>query len=389
MKKKNIVIIAIIIGIFVAIAIGVAIFNGSKKEANKTQHTKEDSLVEEKDENVEETEEVKTEEVKTEEDTVTEEETTQVVFDESAAVSVWTTSNLNLRQQADGNSAVITVISKGTEIKKSAEENGWAYVKCGENIGYVSTKYISDTKPEEKVETPTETETPTEAVASTTKVEAIPGQRRDPNNIVVVIDPGHQLRGDNTKEPNGPGSSVMKARVTSGTTGVATGVAEYILNLDVSLKLKTELENRGYTVYMTRSVHEINISNKERAEYATSVNADIAVRIHGNGSTNPSVCGAETYGPSASNPYVSHLSNASMSLSRCIIDAYCAATGFKNRGARTSDTMTGINWSSVPVTIVELGYMSNAEEDRKMQDAAMQNNMVQGIANGIDAYFGL
>ena len=181
----------------------------------------------------------------------------------------------------------------------------------------------------------------------------------------------------------------MKARVTSGTTGVATGVAEYVLNLDISMKLKLELENRGYVVHMTRMIHDVNISNKERAEYTNSLHADIAVRIHANGSSNASIRGVETYGPSASNPYVSHLSNASMSLSKCIVDAYAAATGFRNRGARTSDIMTGINWSTVPVTIVELGYMSNAEEDRAMQDAIMQNNMVQGIANGIDAYFGM
>ena len=226
------------------------------------------------------------------------------------------------------------------------------------------------------------------SVSRVPKVEAIPGQHRDPNSAVVVIDPGHQLRGDSAKEPNGPGSSTMKARVTSGATGVATKVAEYVMNLNVSLKLKTELENRGYTVYMTRSTHDVNISNKERAEYATSVGADIAVRIHGNGSSNSSVRGAETYAPSAKNPYVSHLSKASISLSRCIIDAYCQATGFKNRGVFTSDTMTGINWSTVPVTILELGYMSNAQEDRMMQDETIQNNMVQGIANGIDKYFG-
>lgn len=226
------------------------------------------------------------------------------------------------------------------------------------------------------------------AGAQEPKVEAIPGQHRDPNSAVVVIDPGHQLRGDSAKEPNGPGSSTLKARVTSGATGVATKVAEYVMNLNVSLKLKTELENRGYTVYMTRSTHDVNISNKERAEYATSVGADIAVRIHGNGSSNSSVRGAETYAPSAKNPYVSHLSKASISLSCCIIDAYCQATGFKNRGVLTSDTMTGINWSTVPVTIIELGYMSNAQEDRMMQDETIQNNMVQGIANGIDKYFG-
>ena len=378
MKKKSIGIISVLIMLVIAIAAGIIIFNNTEKETNKTENAKvETPLVEEEEKDE------KTEDKVVEDDSKTEEETPQVTFDETAAVSAWTTSNLNLRQQPDGNSDVITVISKGTEIKKASEENGWAYVKVGENTGYVSTQYIADTKPEEKPVEENVAEVP-----KSTKVEAIPGQHRDPNKIVVVIDPGHQLRGDSTKEPNGPGSTTTKARVTSGTSGVATGVAEYILNLDISLKLKTELENRGYTVHMTRSTHDVNISNKERAEYATSVNADIAVRIHANGGA-ASVRGAETYGPSASNPYVSHLSNASMSLSKCIVDAYCAATGFKNRGARTSDTMTGINWSSVPVTIVELGYMSNAEEDRAMQDANMQNNMVQGIATGIYAYFGL
>ena len=255
---------------------------------------------------------------------------------------------------------------------------------------------IMEDETEEKIEEQQPEETkpelqkpePQKPVPATPKVEAIPGQHRDPNSAIVVIDPGHQLRGDSVKEPNGPGSSVMKARVTSGTTGVATGVAEYIMNLDISLKLKTELENRGYTVYMTRSVHEVNISNKERAEYATTVGADVAIRIHGNGSSNSSVYGAEAYVPSAQNPYVSHLAKASNSLGKCVLDAYCKATGFKNRGVFTSDTMTGMNWSSVPVAILEVGYMSNAEEDRKMQDAIIQNNMVQGIANGLDAYFG-
>lgn len=254
-------------------------------------------------------------------------------------------------------------------------------------VGQITQQKEAEAK--EKAEAEAQKEQEQSALATqVSKVEAIPGQHRDPNSAVVVIDPGHQLHGDSTKEPNGPGSSTMKARVTSGTTGVATGVAEYVMNLEVSLKLKTELENRGYTVYMTRSTHDVNISNKERAEYATSVGADIAVRIHGNGSSSASVHGVETYAPSYNNPYVSHLAKASQSLSRCIVDAYSAATGFKNRGVFANDTMTGINWSTVPVTIIELGYMSNAEEDRKMQDATIQNNMVQGIANGIDKYFG-
>ncbi len=246
----------------------------------------------------------------------------------------------------------------------------------------------SEEPQEPEVEEPEEPE-PEPETPSVPKVEAIPGQYRDPNNIIVVLDPGHQRSGDSTKEPNGPGSGDMKARVTGGATGVSTGVTEYVLNLDVSLKLKTELENRGYVVYMTRDSHGVNISNMERAQYASEVGADIAVRIHGNSVDSASVSGAETLVPSSGNAYVSHLANASYSLGQNIIDEYCRATGFKNRGVKANDTMTGINWSEVPVAIIELGFMSNPEEDQAMQDATMQNNMVQGIANGIDRYFGL
>lgn len=209
------------------------------------------------------------------------------------------------------------------------------------------------------------------------------------NSHVVVIDPGHQGQGDSTTEPNGPGSSTMKARVAGGTHGTTTGVYEYQLTLVISQQLQAELENRGYTVYMTRTSHDVNISNMERAQYATNVGGEIAVRIHANGVDNASVSGAMALAPSSANPYIAYLADSSWNLSKCILDAYCVATGMQNQGVSTSDTMTGINWSTVPVTILEMGYMTNPTDDVNMEDPAYQARMVQGIADGIDAYFGL
>ena len=204
---------------------------------------------------------------------------------------------------------------------------------------------------------------------------------------LIAIDAGHQLKGNSEKEPIGPGASATKAKVTGGAKGTATGLYEYELNLQVSLKLRDELKARGYEVYMIRETNNVNISNAERAKMAARAGADILVRIHANSDSSSSATGALTIAPSKNNPYIRGLVNDSRRLSQNILDSFCAATGAKNRGILTSDEMSGINWSTVPVTIVEMGFMSNASEDRRMADAGYQKKMAKGIADGIDNYF--
>lgn len=209
------------------------------------------------------------------------------------------------------------------------------------------------------------------------------------NGRKVAIDPGHQGPGADTggTEPLGPGSEEMKDKFASGTQGVYTGVPEYELTLAVSKQLQTELQSRGYEVIMTREDNDTAVSNVERAQIASENGAEILVRIHADGSEDNSANGAMTMIPSAENPYVGQLHEESSRLGENIINAYCQATGIRNNGVRLYDNMTGINWSTVPVTILEMGFMTNQSDDEKMQDPDMQKNMVQGIADGIDAYF--
>lgn len=223
------------------------------------------------------------------------------------------------------------------------------------------------------------------------KQEKPDGQRKEvpANGKKIAIDPGHQ--GPNVdmsdSEPMGPGSQEMKAKASSGTQGRYTNVPEYELTLNLSRQLQEELQTRGYETVLTREDHDTAISNRERALMAADAGADIYVRIHANGSEDPTANGAMTMAPSAQNPFVGELHPKSYALGMCVINAYCQACGMENDGVQLSDQMTGINWSKVPVIILEMGYMTNEQDDVNMQNPDYQKNMVKGIADGIDQYF--
>jgi len=203
---------------------------------------------------------------------------------------------------------------------------------------------------------------------------------------IVGIDPGHQLHANGSLEPNGPNSSVMKAKVTGGTCGCATGKSESALMLEIGLLLKEELESRGYMVVMTRNKQNVNISNAQRA-LKLNEKCNIAVRLHADGLENQSVSGASMQCSTSSNPYIARLFRKCKRLSKCILSAYCKETRRRNRGICYRDDLTGTNFSTIPVTLIEMGFMSNRAEDYYMASANGQKAMVNGIANGIDKYF--
>lgn len=203
------------------------------------------------------------------------------------------------------------------------------------------------------------------------------------SGLLIGIDPGHQAHGNSDREPVAPGSSETKAKVSSGTQGVVSRVPEYETNLTVSLQLRDLLEAYGAEVHMTRETNDVDISNIERALIFNEANADLVLRIHCNGSTNSAAEGIGLYVTATG-----QIAEESYAIAEVILDAMAAKTGADKDGVFRRDTYSGLNWSEVPSMIVEMGFMSNPEEDLKLQDPEYQQKLVEGMVEGIAAYFG-
>lgn len=202
------------------------------------------------------------------------------------------------------------------------------------------------------------------------------------DGVKVGIDPGHQAHSNSAQEPVSPDSKETKAKVSSGTQGVKTRVPEYEVNLQVALLLRDALEAQGATVYMTRDTNDIDISNVERAEMMNELGVDVVLRLHCNGSTNQSTSGIGLYVKSSGDG-----AEESYAISEVLIAAMGEATGANTESVHVRDTYSGLNWSTVPSILVEMGYMSNPDEDEKLCSPEYQSDLVHGMIDGLITYF--
>ena len=344
----------------------------TNEKNSEIQSEKESQKESEKEEDTSDSQQQESSEEETESELVAEVET-----------KLYAKTNVNVRSKPSTSGEKLGMLNTNEEVIALGDAvDGWQKIRYKESIAYVSAQYLVKIKGEGQ-ENPSQMQ-PDEITADDLKLP----EDFDPSGIVVVIDAGHQGKGNSGKEPDGPGSTVMKAKVSSGTTGCVTGINEYVLNLEVSLKLRDELKARGYLVVRTRETQDMNISNSERAKFANKRGADAFIRVHANSTTSSSVKGVETICQTKNNPYNASLYQASRKLSDCVLDGFVESTGAKKRNVWETDTMSGINWCQVPVTILEMGFMSNPEEDQLLNDKDYQDKMVQGVANGIDKYFG-
>ncbi|WP_195986973.1 N-acetylmuramoyl-L-alanine amidase CwlD [Clostridium sp. D53t1_180928_C8] len=195
----------------------------------------------------------------------------------------------------------------------------------------------------------------------------------DNSDKVILIDPGH-----------GGIDGGAKSK---------TGTIEKDINLQISLKLRDNLEEKGYKVYMTRDnddgLYEKGNTVKEkkredlnrRVEMKKETECDIFVSVHQNMFPQSKCYGAQVWYASNENSY-NLATVVQESIKQTVKDnnkrvAKPAAEAYlilrdKHEGASI---------------LVECGFLSNPDEESRLKSNEHQNLIVEGISDGIDKYF--
>ena len=203
---------------------------------------------------------------------------------------------------------------------------------------------------------------------------------------VICIDAGHGKTEKTGKEKIAPDSEETKAKHVSGADGSVYSEEE--INLMVAKKLRDKLQALGVEVIMTREGHNCDYSNIDRAEIANNAGADLMIRIHADSAESSSAKGMTMLLPSSEHISDKELIRVSRNIGEKVLDSAAEATGAKNRGCVERPDMTGFNWSEVPVILLEMGFLSNPDEDASLSEDSYQNKIVQGIVSGLQDYYG-
>ncbi|MCF6175446.1 MAG: N-acetylmuramoyl-L-alanine amidase [Victivallaceae bacterium] len=179
--------------------------------------------------------------------------------------------------------------------------------------------------------------------------------------------------------------------------GYGNRVKEKDLTLQLAKKLQTRLRRRGYMVLMTRSSNR-TLSLKQRTELSKRLTPDIFISIHANIAGNKSVKGVETFclaptgttssnggkassKPEAGNKFDKNSAALAYEIQKGVLKRSQAA----DRGVKHSRFYVLKN-ASAPAILIEVGFLSNKTEARRLKTNAYQEKIIRGIENGIRNY---
>lgn len=186
------------------------------------------------------------------------------------------------------------------------------------------------------------------------------------NKNIILIDPGHGGIDGGAKSKN--------------------GTIEKDINLSISIKLKKELEDAGYIVYMTRE-EDSQLDSKKvkdlntRCQMKKDTKCDIFISIHQNMFPQASCFGAQVW-------YASN--DDSKVLAEDIQGSLKETIDDRNKripkAAKEQYRILRDGYEGACV-LVECGFLSNYEEEQKLKSDEHQDKIVKGITSGVNKYF--
>lgn len=201
--------------------------------------------------------------------------------------------------------------------------------------------------------------------------------------VTVCIDPGHQRKTQVETVRRAPNIAESVTTRIGSASGTATGRKESIVTLEISVLLRDMLLAEGATVVMTRDTQKTFVGMLERAYIPNEANADFVLRLHCN-SGNEWAQGIQIYCPSDSS-YAQAVADLETyrAMGNTLLSAMKAATGKTRGGCTMNNSYVGNNWSMMPSFLVEMGYMSNQEEDYQLSSPVYQQWLAQGMVEGV------
>lgn len=171
-------------------------------------------------------------------------------------------------------------------------------------------------------------------------------------NLYVAVDAGHG--GSNT-----------------GATGINSKMAEKDLTLKIAKELQKQLERKGAKVYMTRE-DDRDVSMVDRTLALRAADPDLLISIHLNSSSNKTVSGTSTY-----YRYIGYRAFSQAVLNRML------QLGLQNFGNIGAFNFALSGPTEYPNCLVEVAFLSNEEDEKKILSLNFQKDVAKKITQGI------
>ncbi len=215
------------------------------------------------------------------------------------------------------------------------------------------------------------------------KKSVVSKEKKKISKPVIVIDASHQRTKDLTTEPIAPKSTERRAKQLASAIGVVTKQKEYHVTMNYAKALRTQLEEKGYKVVLTRSAHGVKLSNKERAKVANKARATLVISLHADGGKsyqNGFYIMSPSKKSTTSKRYKESNQQANAILKKVSTKGKVFSTGHFYR-----EDLALFNYTKAPAISIQLGFLTNVKDDKKLADNVYMEKLVKRIANGIQA----